>query len=227
MSRPSLKLPIAVAGGDSNLTIKKSDWKRIESAYGRELSGAVREAVLKATQEFVYWEGLERSAQPAKDTKTKIHLLKSGAASFQKNLWAHAFSASDVGFYASHLIKRNFHDSRLADTNQLFNTLSGLLTSFQVACTGALSDLQTAPSFVQGECWGGWIRQLTRTLKENGLRTEVRKDAGGKSKSDKHSPFVHLVHELQNCLPNGYRRSVHSDGALAKAIVEARTKRDE
>ena len=37
----------------------------------------------------------------------------------------------------------------------------------------------------------------------NGLPSGVRKDAGNKSRSDKQSPFVLLVRELQHCLPPG------------------------
>ena len=58
-------------------------------------------------------------------------------------------------------------------------------------------------------------------MKENELPTRVRKDAGNKSKSDKQSPFVIFVRELQRCLPANCKRPTHSDGALADAIYTA------
>jgi hypothetical protein len=103
-------------------------------------------------------------------------------------------------------------------------TLSGLLTSFRDACTLALRDLQDAPSFREGGARDIWILRLTQIMEDNGLSVGVRKDAGGKSRSDKQSPFVLFVRELQFCLPDACRCSMQSDSALAKAIAEVKAK---
>jgi len=65
------------------------------------------------------------------------------------------------------------------------------------------------------------IWQLTEIMREAGLPTGASKDTD-KSKSDEPSLFVALVRELQKCLPDGCRKTTHSDEALAGAIGRAR-----
>jgi hypothetical protein len=69
--------------------------------------------------------------------------------------------------------------------------------------------------------WNWWVRKLTAVLKAHQLPTEARKDTD-KSKTEKPSPFVGFIRELQACIPADYRRTTHSDPALAVAIVRAR-----
>jgi hypothetical protein len=116
-----------------------------------------------------------------------------------------------------------------------YNSLIGVLASFHVACEmalkdlappvstrGLLGDLSAVPSWEEGAEWREWIRQLTQIMKDIGLPYPVRKDAGSKSQSDKQSAFVHFVWGLQYCLPAGCARHMHSEAALADAIIEAR-----
>jgi hypothetical protein len=100
------------------------------------------------------------------------------------------------------------------------------------ACDRALAELrcQDHSGFRHGEMWERWIRDLTTIASDAKLPTRVRKDTD-KIKSDKPSPFVSLVRELQSCLPEEYRRS-HPPGAdaaaniaLSTAIVRARAGR--
>ena len=72
MARRSRKIPVASAGAKPQLTIHEADWQRIEGAHGEQLTGSVRADVVKATQEFVYWESFERTAEPIAKTQKLI-----------------------------------------------------------------------------------------------------------------------------------------------------------
>jgi hypothetical protein len=183
----------------------------------------VRNAVLGATRGFILLDILEKQAEPAADAEKIIDACKKAAGNFQRALFASTSSSSDAASYVRDLLAKNFHDTRLSNKDELFNALTGLLISFQVACDSSLKELNAPsipnfPSFDGGECWKYWIPRLTEIMKEADLPTGVRKDTD-KRKSDKPSPFVALVRELQKCLPDECRQTTHSDDALAVAIT--------
>ena len=64
------EVPIASTGAKPYLTINEADWQRIEDAYGEQLTGSVRTAIVNATQEFVDWESFERTAEPIAKTQS-------------------------------------------------------------------------------------------------------------------------------------------------------------
>ena len=223
--RRSGKLPFASAGGEPEVTIGADNWRLIEDAYGHALQAEVREAIVAATRDFLYFEVFERTAEPSVDAETIIVSLKKGAGAFKRTLLARAFGRpTDARVYATHLIKRHFHDPRLSDNDRLFDTLSGLLTSFDVACTNAVRQLNdpATPSHKEGDMWVHWIGSLAQAVHKVGLPCTVRKDAGNKSRSDMQSPFVRLVREVQECLPVECRRHhKQSESALADAVSRA------
>jgi hypothetical protein len=223
VARRSRKLPVASAGAKPRLIINEADWQRIESEYGSPLPECVRKEVLEATLKFAEFEIFERTVEPTTTAEAIIKACKKAAAKCQQTLLANAFGSSDAAFYAQRLIKKNFHDTRLSNKARLFDTLTGLLTSFHVACDLSLKELNdpSMPSFEKGEGWNLWVWQLTEIMKKAGLPHGVRKDAD-KRKSDKPSHFVALLRELQQFLPDGCQQRTHSDNALAGAIARAR-----
>jgi hypothetical protein len=68
----------------------------------------------------------------------------------------------------------------------------------------------------KGELWNAWVRRISALLDKRGLPTGARKD-------DRVSPFVALVQQLQQYIPEQYRQGDHSPVALAKAIGKARS----
>ena len=221
--RRSRKLPIASAGAKPHLTINETDWQRIESKYGNPLPECVRKEVQEATLKFVEFEIFERTVEPTAKAQAIVNACKKAAMKFQDTLLDNAFGSSDASFYAQRLIEKNFHDTRLSNKAKLFDTLTGLLTSFDVACNLSLKELNdpSMPSFEKGEGWNLWIWQLTEIMQKAGLPHGVRKDTA-KRKSDKPSHFVALARELQEFLPDGCQQTTHSDDALANAIARAR-----
>jgi hypothetical protein len=135
--------------------------------------------------------------------------------------------ASDAKVYADHVVKRHFDDPRLAmNHGDLFNALSGVLTSLKVACTKALLEINdpNLPGHREGDCWDQWIRRLTKIADENGLPSGASK---GADKSAKESPFTLMVKALQERVPRDARRHHGGEAAtLAAAINRARKPRD-
>lgn len=218
--RRSRKLPMVSAGGEPEFTIGEADWRRIQETYGHALSDDVREAIVAATETFLYWEVFERTAEPVANAKLIVEALKNGAKDFQQTLLAHAFKSSDAGTFAGHLIKRNFHDPRAGNKDRLFETLGGVLTSFNTACTNAARELSdpALPSHNEGDAWVNWVWRLTQIMDNVSLPVGVSKDG------ERISPFVRLVWELQDCLPVDSRRHMHSEAALTDATSKARKK---
>jgi hypothetical protein len=239
--RRSRKLPIASGqGADPDLAISEADWQRNQKAYGKHPSDSVRTAIVEATRDFLLFEVLEREAEPVANAEKRIAVCKKAAEDLRCVMLSG--QSSDAEAYARYLIMKHFRDAPLSNKAGSsyvgsFYSLASLLTSFLSACDralmdldsiprkpslGLLGDLGAPPSIEEGRAWRLWIRRLTGIMKANGLPTGVRKDEGNKSKSDKQSPFVLFVRELQHCLPDGCKYPKHSDPALAKAIERAR-----
>ncbi|MBK5196894.1 MAG: hypothetical protein JJE37_01250 [Methyloceanibacter sp.] len=249
MARHSQKLPIASAAGKHILVIKEAEWQRIENGYGKQLSEEVRASVVEATENFLYWEEFERNAEPVSTSRKLIKTYQRTARSFQLALRARG--TSGAAYYAKHLVRKNFADSRFPITAgasdptdeipstvnldldailelpchgnfELFHWLTGLLTSFEVSCETALNEV-TAENvgFKNNQAWNRWIRLLTGIMKRNSLPFAARKDAEGKY------GFVALVKELQETLPedeHGKKKCKlpYADSALPSAIAVAR-----
>jgi hypothetical protein len=235
VARRARKLPIA-RSGQPNLTITAGDWQRIESAYGHQLSDGVRAGVVEATIEFVSWEIFERTAEPVADSQKWIRSFEEAAGDFQNAMLA---GNSDASNYAKFLICKYFEDPRLSGKPDPLYSLSGVLTSFRIACKNALRELEppvstsgllgdfgSLPSFKEGEAWDQWIRRLTEIVKVHRLPWRVRKDAGNISRSDQQSPFTRFVRELQKCVQVCVPecKAPYAESALPTAIGQARRK---
>jgi hypothetical protein len=206
------------SGDEKPISLVTIDWQKIERAYGQPLSADVRQDLVAAATSFVLFEESERTGSPLDDVQTTIEACRRYASKFQRGLPS---LESVRGSYAQLFISKNFNDPPLGD--RLFEILHDLLASLEVACNAALKELSESRSFKkEGDAWGSWIRRLNRIMENNGLPADVRKDAGNKSKSDKHSPFTLLVGELQSCLPVKARRHTQSLGALATAIARVK-----
>ena len=190
-------IPMSSGGGDPRFAISEAGWERIERALGEQLSADVRKTVHEATRRFVLFEPAERTAEPVADAKAIIEACKKSASNFQRTLQAHAFKSSDAGIYATHLIKKNFQDSRL-DNEEGLHLLYHILTPFHVACDAALKELRDPelPSFTKGDSWNLWIRRLTKIMTDAGLPRQARNDSD-KAKHNRPSPFTAFVWALQ------------------------------
>lgn len=191
------------------------DWQQVEQTYGEPLPPDVRNSLVVATHLFVLMEQSERDADRVTDAQTVIEDLELHASKLQEALIRAA--ASESGVVAIDLIERRI-DERHPGAS-FYNNLCALLAAFPDACTAARESLTGLPSSKEGDEWSEWIRCMTKILKDAGLPWQVSKDWRGKK-----SPFVALIEALQIQLPKESRRHTHSEGALAKAIVSARSR---
>ena len=69
-------MPVATAhGGPSAPTVRDPVWKKIEVEYGKKLSCKVREKIVAATKDYIYWASLELSAPPSAEYEVLAELL--------------------------------------------------------------------------------------------------------------------------------------------------------
>jgi hypothetical protein len=212
-------VPDSIIAPKRDLNICDADWRRIENAYGHELSDRVRSAIIESTQEFIGWEMAEHEAKPVAEGKQQIETWKRAAGELRKRL---NWEEDRTGGVMRLLVNRNFKARFGRRVTEPFFFLDQALTDFERACDKALSKLRPEPTILTlraGDAWQVWIRQLCEIMKENSLPCSVRKDS---DKSAKLSPFVVLVRELQKCLPKETAFPAHSDRALAEAIGRAR-----
>jgi hypothetical protein len=230
MARSVRTLPLAfVSGGDPKFLPTNEQWKQIERAYGHALTDNVRQAIIAATLNFLLFELFERAAEPVSLARERVLTVQKAAKAIHDALVTAPATTATV--YAHHLIMRHFADEtfwsrKLRSRNRDgFVRLGCLLQLLFLGCTSALKELDdpNAPGHREGDCWRGWVRELTRIAKHHNLPASVRTD------TDKHwrgpSPFVVLLRELQRHVPPEARRHKKSDDALAKAIQRARRER--
>ena len=156
----------------------------------------------------------------------RVRSIKKAAHEFQEVVFTcPANVGSEADFVARHLICKHLNLAFDKGRDGLQNLALDLANSISKGCDLALADLRSEQSaFRSGDMWNWWVCELIAVLKARQLPTEARKDTD-KSKTEKPSPFVGLIRELQACIPADYRRATHSDTALAVAIVRARAVR--
>jgi len=221
MARTKPKLSFAAAGGKPSL--KRADWQRIESVYGRSLPNSVRRKIRAVTRKFLDQAVFEHRVRPRSEAMERVRSIKKAAHEFQEVVFTcPANVGSDADFFARHLICKHLNLAYDKGRDGLQNLALDLANSISKGCDLALADLRSEQSaFRSGDMWNWWVRELTAVLKARQLPTEARKDTD-KSKTEKPSPFVGLIRELQACIPVDYQGTTHSDTALAVAIVRAR-----
>ena len=105
-------MPASAIARERKFTIGKTDWLRIENAYGRPLPEAVKRAVEDVTQDFVCWDMAEQEAKPIADAMRLVETYKKAAGNFRRMLDTESESMSDVeadtAMFVQRLISRNF-----------------------------------------------------------------------------------------------------------------------
>jgi hypothetical protein len=214
-------LPFASSAGPTpDVAISEADWKSLEAVLGKEFSAGVRGQLIGITANFLHFAPFELAAEPLSDTEERLTKVRKAAGAFQQALIESG--GSDASIFANHLIELHFDDARIRD-KQKIPDLSGILTSFIVACAKAQDEIEggSLAGHRPGEAWETWIRNVTKLLRENDLPTQVRKDSD-KNRTGQASPFVRFIKHLQTSFDVKYRRATQSGIALAEAIARAR-----
>jgi hypothetical protein len=228
MAKPLPRLPVAGVGGESpttagvgskSPTISLSDdgWSKIEAACGRSFDSELRDAIRTRTKVYLRDAQFELNAKPLAPALDRLQRIRKAGARFQAELMR--APEPESARYANFLIKQNFADSRLkyGGPTDAIHAMHGVMASFVFVCARAEKGLEK-DGFQRGETWNEWVRDLSGVLQKRGFRTSVRKDS---DKSDTTSPFVRFIWELQELIPQEFRRGSHSDVALATLISKA------
>jgi len=227
------KVPFS-SGGNRGFTIADAAWKAIETAYGRELSPAVREEMGSATAQYVDFATAEKAAPPSLPARRRIERLRKRAKQLLEELdERNSFAAPAPELYADeliyfHLYPRSNPKALLPGRRHLLLAPSSAEVERIVAgCDAALSEMgrTSAPGYWhEGSSWNSWVVQLTEIAASHGLPVGAAVTVK-KAEPDQYSPFIRLVQALQRCLPSDLRRSMLSDDALTEAIKRARRAR--
>ena len=105
MARSVRTLPLAsVSGGDPKFSPTNQQWKQIEQAYGHALTDNVRQAIIAATINFLFFEPFERAAEPVLLAREAVLKVQKAAKNLHDALVT--APATTATIYAHHLIKR-------------------------------------------------------------------------------------------------------------------------
>lgn len=225
MARSKEKLSFASTDSKPKLKTSSADWRRIEAAYGHLLSKTLRQQIRKETNKFLAWVVFEHTVRPKSEAAKRAHQFKKAVQDVRRVFFQRPQSITrDVDFFVQHRICEHQGLRWEKGRNGLQALVLKLDRIVSQGCDRVIAELRARePGFRAGETWDLWVRNLTKILKLEGLPTQARKDTDKQTESSLPSPFIGFLRELQQCIPPEFRRSTHSDGALAQAIYEARS----
>jgi hypothetical protein len=221
MAKPLPRLPVVGVGESPIISLSDDMWSKIEAACGWSFDSELRDPIRTRTNVYLGVAQFERNAKPRAPALDRLQRLRKAGARFQAELMR--APEPESARYANFLIKQNFADSQLkyGGPTDAIRAMHGVMASFVIACDLAERELERnrARGFQPGESWNVWVRDLAGVLRKRGFPTGVRKDV---DKSDTTSPFVRFIWELQELVPQEFRRGSHSKVALATLISKAR-----
>ena len=218
MAKRLPRLPVAgVAGEFPTISLSDDGWSKIEAACGWSFDNKLRDAIRTRTNVYLREAQFELNAKPLAPVRDRLQRIRKAGARLQAELMG--APESESARYANFLIKQNFADSRLkyGGPTDAIHAMHGVTVSFVFACDRGEKELEK-DGFRRGEAWNAWVRNLAGLLQKCGFRTGVRKDS---DKSDTTSPLVRFIWQMQELIPQQFRRGSHSVVALATLISKA------
>jgi hypothetical protein len=218
------KIPRIDLRGETGLCVTKEGWRLIEERYGRRLPDEARDAVTAVTNKYMQLASAEENASSKEDALNRLRNLK------DRTVFLHAAINelpvdNPVRQYVDEEIAFAYTVSQYENATTILEYVSFFerdLERFSKACDDTINFLSKHNFWPAGGAWDVWIRQLTTVLGGYHLPTPARKDSD--NKGDRTSPFVEFVDAFQRLIiPEQFRRSLHSKGALATAIHKARS----
>jgi hypothetical protein len=225
MPRPNPRIEIVKRLGKP-IAFSVDDRDAIEAKYGRKLTSEQWEKITGVTSALTIFTPGIKDATRTPVVLSKLQKLEAAAKSLRNEF----NEITDSGIFTPEEIYLAFFSRRRhcppGEEFLFFEEMLGAVIKFSEF---AIQQIQKPNAkqptdwhgVSEGEVWNIWVNALTEILKKNGLPYKVRKDSD-KNKTDSQSPFVVLVRELQNCLPEKFRKFAHSDYALAQGIYRAR-----
>jgi hypothetical protein len=231
-------IPIAtVSGTNPQISMSKANWQHVEAAYGSVVAPEVRQHIQEAMLKLLSSVEVEFVALPAAQARKRIERIRKAAIGLRKVLIDNPQDDEwDARYYADRLIHQRLNDSQInvsEHTSDCFSTVdppawndrqdaqsflaapSGLLIE---ACDQAIKYLEENPGRRAGDAWNSWVCRISEIVEAHQLPNAVAKI----TEDQEASPFVLLISNLQDFIPEGYRRSTFSKVALTEAITRAR-----
>jgi hypothetical protein len=220
---------IPVATPDAGIPIisfTNDEWQKIEAAYGHSVPVSAREQIQSVTCKLVLSAEVERVARPVRESEERLAHIKRATIELCDALFKNPQDEGwDSRVYAYRLLERNVRGAGMAGRRRhSLRALERRLVSLIAGCDLALAQLQSPKNQGprKGDAWGEWVRGVSETTEAHGLPTGASKGKDRNKTKTPPSAFVTLIGELQGLIPDKYRRSTHSVGALAAAISSAR-----
>jgi hypothetical protein len=204
----------------------EDDWRRIETAYPF-LTPVDRDEISRIATNYLMHVPFESHAPKAVDAMAWLDKGEKAVAVFL-NAWHKRPSTDDTesaATYAQCLVECHIWHPLLPEGNEWYAIL-GIMTHVRAAFEFAKRELKedACDGFVEGQMWDELVCRLTDFAEQRGYPVTASKGVD-KSTSDRNSPFIGLVRELQDTFPEECRRHTASDMAIAEAIATARRKR--
>ena len=225
MPKPKGKIPRIVLPAAPPIVFTVENWNTIEAAYGRKLSGQVREQILRTTREFLQLAKAEKTGS-MDDAVQRARRLREYAQQLVNVITSRHFRDVTREYVDDEIALQysllDVDDKQFPARSSYVARFSVELTRFTIACDETLRVLNEASQhnyWPDGGAWDVWIRDLTSMLEAHGLPTAASKDTD--KRPDRTSPFTSFVLALQTVLPKEHVRTRQA-GALGVAIHKAR-----
>jgi hypothetical protein len=197
---------------------KRSDWQRIQDSFGVRLGPTHRAEITVFANDYFFAHELERSAPFAADGIAwlrKLRLSLNQALSIMRKKPDTPYLEREAEDYARVNMVALFRKYR-GEASWTWGQILDVVAQLERASSDVLQDFETLKDgFKEGSAWNLLVFRLTELADKNHFPSRVAK--GGRS-----SPFVKFMRELQKTFPEKFRKHLHSDTALAQAILRAR-----
>jgi hypothetical protein len=219
MAQRMPKTPIPVDAGQP-IVLGDQEWADVENAYGHSLPAHLRELIQLATEMLQRVGAAERRAPTIDRMSSKtISLAKAARALLHEVDYAANENADTVALEDQIKNLAAAMEEFPSENVQFPMIVWSLLQS----CNRMLASWKSKEGLLQeGLAWAKWVQAITEMMREHGLPTEVRKDSDKRDADRVNSPFVRLIYQLQNCIPENLRRHAHSKDGLSQAIHRVR-----
>ncbi|UPT97841.1 hypothetical protein J4G48_0007105 [Bradyrhizobium barranii subsp. apii] len=212
-----------------------AEWGRIEAAYGFPIPDDLRTRIIALTQAMRWQSDAWQSGLPIVEVQKQI---KDGLnvtlawLQWEERLPAKIEVMTEAEAEAKIAAMESVRNmvmraatSALTEDADLDTPL--FMRRLVIACEEWLATLASTED--RAHPWDIWIVKLTAALEELGYEVAARNDGGAPDGDDEGiakpfvpSPFVALIHELQDQIEEKHRQHTHSMAALAGAINRAR-----
>jgi hypothetical protein len=202
----------AVRAGDPFDVALEVDWQKLEGAY-KPLPQDAREHISAVIKYYIGQDQTEHNAPYLKDAISKVSRLTDSATALLKEHSARDDAADAV---ALSIVEARFGGA-----------LDDILERYVDACEQARDQVNADSrdsGFEEGRAWRSMIWRLLDIVEKFGLPSTVAKPI---KESQRRSPFVALVEEIQKQLPRVHWSFPKTHEALAAAIVNIRRERRE